>query len=144
MFLPLTYPTPHPHNHFSSRLGMIYWMDPTLSPLIKPVSSQGSRLRSSSDPTWNTNTSPDSWSKLFLLYPKDALTPTLSITLYSLLYFHMFSSQLCIYSGYLLLQHRLLLQGFPPVESSEVMSAAPTVFWYVGSRARMTSYVEVC
>lgn len=49
----------------SSRLGMIYWMDPTRSPLIKLASSQGSRLRSSSGPTWSTSTNPDSWSKLF-------------------------------------------------------------------------------
>lgn len=57
-----------PSPHVSSRLGMIYWMDPTLSPLTKPVSSQGSRLRSSSDPTWSTNTSPDSWSEFVLIH----------------------------------------------------------------------------
>lgn len=56
----------------------------------------------------------------------------------------MVSSHLCIYSCYLLLQRGLLLQGFPPVQSSGVMSAVRTVFGYVGSRARMTSYVEVC
>lgn len=56
----------------------------------------------------------------------------------------MVNSHLCVYSCYLLLQHRLLLQGFPPVQSSGVMSAVTTVFWYVGSRATMTSYVEVC
>lgn len=62
-------PSSHSHTlsspYFSSRLGTIYWMDPTLSPLIKPVSSQGSRLRSSLDPTQSTNTSLDSWSKFF-------------------------------------------------------------------------------
>lgn len=66
IFFPLTYALTPAFPCVSSRLGMIYWMDPTLSPLIKPVSLQGSRLRSSLDPMWSTSTSPDSWSKLFL------------------------------------------------------------------------------
>lgn len=41
-------------------------MAPIQSPLIKPASLQGFRLRSSSDPMWSTNTSLDSWSKPFL------------------------------------------------------------------------------
>lgn len=56
----------HTSFHVSSRLEMIYWMDPTLSPLIKHVSLRGSRLRSSSDPTWSTSTSLGSWSKFLL------------------------------------------------------------------------------
>lgn len=132
-----------PPPHVSSRLGMIYWMDPTLSPLIKPASSQESRLRSSSDPTWSTSTSPDSWSKLSSSARYCTLKPTLTISLQGVLCF-LPCSQLHICCGYLLLQCRLFLQGFPLVESSGVMSAVTTVFWFVGSRARMTSYVEVC
>lgn len=44
-------------------------MDPILSPLIKPVNSLGSRLRSSLDPMPSTNTSLDSSSKLFFFSP---------------------------------------------------------------------------
>lgn len=50
----------------SSRPGTTYWMAPIQSPLIKPVSLLGFRLRSSLDPMWSTNTSLDSWSKPFL------------------------------------------------------------------------------
>lgn len=53
-------------HHVSSRPGTTYWMAPIQSPLIKPASLPGFRLRSSSDPMWSTNTSLDSWSKPFL------------------------------------------------------------------------------
>lgn len=83
-------------SHVSSRLGMIYLMAPIQSPLIKPVSSPESRLRSSSDPMWSTNTSLDSWSKLFFC-PEHASTPTFTMNVLRATGF-MWSVHICAYT----------------------------------------------
>lgn len=125
----------------SSRPGTTYWMAPIQSPLIKPVSLLGFRLRSSLDPMWSTNTSLDSWSKPFLsqtcinteMYNEPVWLPFI------------WSVHICAYTvAICCFSAGCCFRDFLPCRAQGVMSAVTTVFWYVGSRARMTSYAEVC